>query len=83
MAMSTPASREERLRELAAASVAVGAGASLEDVLQKTVDAVAKLVRASYAALGTLDRAGSGTSPAITVCFASYFARRARSALPM
>jgi signal transduction histidine kinase len=65
--MSTPASREERLRELAAASVAVGAGASLEEVLQKTVDAVAKLVTASYAALGILDRSGAHLERLVTV----------------
>jgi GAF domain-containing protein len=67
MAMSTSASQEERLRDLAAASVAVGAGASLEDVLQKTVDAVARLVRARYAALGVLDRSGAHLERLVTV----------------
>jgi signal transduction histidine kinase len=67
MAMSTPAPRVERLRELAAASAAVGAGASLDDVLQKTVDAVARLVSARYAALGVLDRSGAHLERLVTV----------------
>jgi len=67
IAMATSAHREERLRELAAASVAVGAGASLEEVLQKTVDAVARLVRARYAALGVLDRSGEHLERLVTV----------------
>src|SRR6185503_363827 len=50
--------RERRLHELAAANLAVGAELSLQDVLQKTVDAAARLVDAQYAALGVLDRAG-------------------------
>jgi signal transduction histidine kinase len=65
--MSTPAPRGERLRELAAASAAVGAGASLDDVLQKTVDAVARLVSARYAALGVLDRSGAHLERLVTV----------------
>jgi signal transduction histidine kinase len=63
--MATSAYRE-RLRELAVASVAVGAGASLEDVLQKTVDAVARLVAARYAALGVLDRSGEHLERLVT-----------------
>jgi signal transduction histidine kinase len=66
MAMSTSASRAERLRELAASTLAVGAGASLDDVLQKTVDAVATLVKARYAALGVLDRSGAHLDRLVT-----------------
>jgi signal transduction histidine kinase len=59
MSVSTSADRERRLRELATANVAVGSEASLEDVLQKTVDVAARLVGARYGALGVLDRTGS------------------------
>jgi signal transduction histidine kinase len=60
VAMSTTAAdREQRLRELAAANIAVGSEASLDDLLQKTVDVAARLVNARYAALGVLDRTGS------------------------
>jgi signal transduction histidine kinase len=64
--MSTIADRERRLRELAAANVAVGSEASLEDVLQKTADVAARLVNARYAALGVLDRTGSHLERLIT-----------------
>ena len=64
--MSTIADRETRLRELAAANVAIGSGASLEDVLQKTVDLAARLVNARYAALGILDRTGAHLERLIT-----------------
>ena len=57
--VSTNADREKRLRELATANVAVGSEASLDDVLQKTVDVAARLVASRYAALGVLDRTGS------------------------
>ena len=58
MTASVMTHRERRLHELAAANLAVGAELSLQDVLQKTVDAAARLVDAQYAALGVLDRAG-------------------------
>jgi signal transduction histidine kinase len=64
--MSTIADGERRLRELAAANVAVGSEASLEDVLQKTADVAARLVDARYAALGVLDRTGSHLERLIT-----------------
>jgi signal transduction histidine kinase len=64
--VSAIADRERRLRELAAANVAVGSEASLEDVLQKTVDVAARLVDARYAALGVLDRTGSHLERLIT-----------------
>jgi signal transduction histidine kinase len=64
--MSTIADRERRLRELAAANVAVGSEGSLEDVLQKTADVAALLVNARYAALGVLDRTGSHLERLIT-----------------
>lgn len=79
---------QRRLRELAAASVAVGAGASLEDVLQKTVDAVARLVRARYAAVGVLDRSGAHLERLVTVGIddragrSSGASTRARTCIP-
>src|SRR5438094_9299454 len=65
-AMSTTADPEKRLRELAAANVAVGSQSSLEDVLQKTADVAARLVDARYAALGVLDRTGAHLERLIT-----------------
>ena len=65
--MPTTADRERLLRELAAANVAVGSEASLEDVLQKTAEVAARLVNARYAALGVLDRTGSHLERLITV----------------
>ena len=64
--MSATADRERLLRELAAANVAVGAEASLDDVLQKTAEVAARLVNARYAALGVLDRTGSHLERLIT-----------------
>jgi signal transduction histidine kinase len=62
----TDTDREARLRELAAASVAVGSGASLEDVLQRTTEVAARLVGARYGALGVLDRTGAHLERLIT-----------------
>jgi len=64
--MSTRVTREERLRHLAAANIAVGSEAALRDVLQKTVEVAATLVNAHYAALGVLDRTGSHLEHLIT-----------------
>jgi signal transduction histidine kinase len=57
--VSRIADRENQLRHLVEANVAVGSEASLDDVLQKTVEVAARLVVARYAALGVLDRTGS------------------------
>src|SRR5438093_12858748 len=57
--MSMIADREKRLERLVEANVAVGSEASLDDVLQKTVEVAARLVAPRYAALGVLDRTGS------------------------
>jgi signal transduction histidine kinase len=64
--MPTIADRERRLRQLAAANVAVGSAASLEDVLRKTADVAARLVNARYAALGILDRTGAHLERLVT-----------------
>jgi signal transduction histidine kinase len=64
--VSTIADREKRLRRLVEASVAVGSEASLDDVLQRTVEVAARLVAARFAALGVLDRTGSHLDRLIT-----------------
>jgi signal transduction histidine kinase len=46
--------------------MAVGSEASLDDVLQRTVEVAARLVAARYAALGVLDRTGSHLDRLIT-----------------
>jgi GAF domain-containing protein len=60
------ADREKRLRHLVEANVEVGSEASLDDVLQRTVEVAARLVAAPYAALGVLDRTGSHLERLIT-----------------
>jgi two-component system sensor histidine kinase DevS len=57
--MSGIADRDQRVRHLAEAIVAIGSEISLDDVLQQTVDTAARLVAARWAALGVLDRTGS------------------------
>jgi signal transduction histidine kinase len=59
VAVSRITDSEKRLRHLVEANLAVGSEASLDDVLQKTVEVAARLVGARYAALGVLDRTGS------------------------
>ena len=64
--MSVIANREQRLRALAEAIVAIGSEVSLEDVLQLTVDTAVRLVGARWAALGVLDPTGSHLERFIT-----------------
>jgi two-component system, NarL family, sensor histidine kinase DevS len=64
--VSPIAEREKRLRQLVESNVAVGSEASLDDVLQKTVEVAARLVGARYAALGVLDRTGSHLERLVT-----------------
>jgi signal transduction histidine kinase len=64
--VSRIADREKRLRHLVEANVAVGSEASLDDVLQRTVEVAARLVAARFAALGVLDRTGSHLDRLIT-----------------
>jgi signal transduction histidine kinase len=64
--MSGIADREQRVRHLAEAIVAIGSESSLDDVLQQTVDTAARLVAARWAALGVLDRTGSHLERFIT-----------------
>jgi two-component system, NarL family, sensor histidine kinase DevS len=65
-AMSRIADREQGVRELAEALVAIGSEISLDEVLQQTVDTAARLVAARWAALGVLDRTGSRLERFIT-----------------
>jgi signal transduction histidine kinase len=51
---------ESRFRELVDVGIAVSAELSLEGVLQRIVEAAARLTGARYAALGVIDRAGTG-----------------------
>jgi signal transduction histidine kinase len=64
--VSRIADREKRLRHLVEANVAVGSEASLDAVLQTTVEVAGRLVVARYAALGVLDRTGSHLERLIT-----------------
>jgi signal transduction histidine kinase len=66
VAVSRIAHREKRLQHLVEANVAVGSEASLDDVLDKTVEMATFLVGARYAALGVLDRSGSHLERLIT-----------------
>jgi signal transduction histidine kinase len=66
VAVSGIAERAKRLQHLVEANVAVGSEASLDDVLDKTVEMAARLVGARYAALGVLDRTGSHLERLIT-----------------
>jgi signal transduction histidine kinase len=64
--MSQFADRDQRFQDLVDANVVVGSEASLDDVLQRTVEMAASLVVARYAALGVLDRTGSHLERLIT-----------------
>jgi signal transduction histidine kinase len=60
------ADREQRVRQLAEAIVALGSETSLDESLQQTVDTAARLVGARWAALGVLDGTGSHLERFIT-----------------
>ena len=51
---------ESRFRALVEAGIAVSAELSLDAVLQRIVEAAAELTEARYAALGVIDRSGTG-----------------------
>jgi signal transduction histidine kinase len=61
------ADREQDVRDVAEALLAIGSETSLDEVLQQTVDTAARLVAARWAALGVLDRTGSHLERFITV----------------
>jgi signal transduction histidine kinase len=64
--MSRTADREQSVRRLVEAIVAIGSEISLDDVLQQTVDTAARVVGARWGALGVLARAGSHLERFIT-----------------
>jgi signal transduction histidine kinase len=57
---------ENRLRALVEAGVAITSELSLDALLQRLVEAAAELTGAQYAALGVIDRAGSGLERFLT-----------------
>jgi signal transduction histidine kinase len=61
---ATPAS--QRLRTLVATGVAISSELSLDVVLERIVEAATSLTGAHYAALGVIDRSGSGLDRFIT-----------------
>jgi signal transduction histidine kinase len=56
----------DRLRALVGAAVAITSELSLEALLQRLVETAAELTGARYAALGVIDRAGSGLERFVT-----------------
>jgi GAF domain-containing protein len=66
LAVSLIAHREQRVRQLAEAILAIGSEISPDEVLQQTVDTAARLVGARWAGLGVLDRTGSHLERFIT-----------------
>jgi signal transduction histidine kinase len=64
--LNTVTPDENRLRALVEANVALTAELSLDAVLQRLVEAAAELAGARYAALGVIDRSGSGLERFLT-----------------
>ena len=61
------ATREsERLRTLLQTGIAISSELSLDAVLERIVEAAAELTGARYAALGVIDRAGTGLERFVT-----------------
>src|ERR687883_2105745 len=56
----------ERLRTLLETGIAISSELSLEAVLERIVEAAAQLTGARYAALGVIDRAGTGLERFVT-----------------
>jgi signal transduction histidine kinase len=56
----------ERLRELVETGIAINSELSLEGVLERIVEAAARVTGAQYAALGVIDPAGSGLERFVT-----------------
>jgi signal transduction histidine kinase len=62
-------SEQDRLRAVLDAAIAVTSELSIEAVLQRIVEAAAELTGARYAALGVIDRSGTGLERFITTGF--------------
>ena len=58
--------KEDRLRALVQAGVAIASELSLDSLLQRLVEKAAELTGARYAALGVIDRSGSGLERFVT-----------------
>ena len=57
----------DRLRVLVETGIAINSELSLDGVLERIVEAAARVTDAQYAALGVIDRAGTGTEPLVIV----------------
>ena len=53
--------RDDRLRALVGAGIALSSALSLDELLERLVQIAAELTDARYAALGVIDREGPGT----------------------
>ena len=60
---------QDRLRAVLAAAIAVTSDLSIDSVLERIVEAAAELTDARYAALGVIDRSGTGLERFITTGF--------------
>ena len=64
--MEAAGPKEDRLRALVEAGVAIASELSLDALLQRLVEKAAELTGARYAALGVIDRGGSGLEQFVT-----------------
>jgi signal transduction histidine kinase len=64
--MEVAGPKEDRLRALVEAGVAIASELSLDALLQRLVEKAAELTGARYAALGVIDRGGSGLEQFVT-----------------
>jgi signal transduction histidine kinase len=64
--MDAAGPREDRLRALLDAGIAIASELSLDALLQRVVEKAAELTSASYGALGVIDRGGSGLERFVT-----------------
>src|SRR6266576_6162337 len=64
--MEAAGPREDRLRALVDAGVAIASELSLDALLQRLVEKAAELTGARYAALGVIDQSGSGLERFVT-----------------
>src|SRR5918912_227092 len=65
--MATARESGERLRTLLETGIAITSELSLDAVLERIVEAAAQLTGARYAALGVIDRAGTGLERFVTI----------------
>jgi GAF domain-containing protein len=70
----------DRLRVLVETGIAINSELSLDGVLERIVEAAARVTDARYAALGVIDPAGTGLERFVT--FGMTWRRNARSAHP-